>query len=173
MYYKKLVLTNQSEQVTKYSKTREGFRAFCKDLDQHLDDAFYEKYSGVFQAVKNIPCHADFFRYIQWHNLAFITAWDMSLPTMLIHYENYTNNFNQTKDTLLKFLEQDAVHEPPHFESGKVYRDYFTAEEITAVSRMFLSLALEKTWYHTKHYLDQSVVSASIKAQDIRATSLD
>ena len=71
---------------------------------------------------------------------------------MILHYENYTDNFNQTKDMLLDFLDQDDINEPPVFVTGKTYREYYTKGEIRAVSTMFSKLALDKTWDHTKHY---------------------
>lgn len=92
--------------------------------------------------------------YIQWHNLAFITNWNLRIPSLILHYENYTSNFNQTKNKLLDFLEQDEIHEPPLFETGKSYREYYTDDEVQRVSQMFTKLALSETWTHTKHYFD-------------------
>lgn len=147
---KYFVKAKQHENVAKYPKSREGFRAFCKDMGER----FYkeEKAVGVFDDM-NIPCHADFFRYIQWHNLAFATTQALNIPTMIIHYEDYTKNFDQTKDMLLRFLDLSGTKEPPLFETGKTYREYFTEEEIQAVSRMFSLLAHNETWDHTNHYL--------------------
>jgi hypothetical protein len=98
--------------------------------------------------------HADFFMYIQWHNLAFITTWNLRIPSLILHYENYTTNFNQTKNMLLEFLDQDDLYESPLFETGKSYRGYYTVEEIQKVSSMFAKLSLSETWAHTKHYFD-------------------
>ena len=92
--------------------------------------------------------------YIQWHNLAFITNWNLRIPSLILHYENYTSNFNQTKNMLLDFLEQDEIHEPPLFETGKSYREYYTDDEVLRVSQMFTKLALSEAWTHTKHYFD-------------------
>ena len=114
-----------------------------------MDHRFYQY---VFEDVKDIPCHADFFRYIQWHNLAFATTDELGIPTHVIHYENYTNNFNETKDLLLNFLDQEQVHEPPLFETGKTYREYFTDGEVEAISVMFKKLASTKAWRYLRHY---------------------
>lgn len=155
--YKHFVRNNQTDMIAAYPRSREGFRAYCKDLG----DRFYEEekstkaYSGLFDDVKDIPCHADLFMYIQWHNLAFITTWDLSIPTLIIHYENYTHSFNQTKDMLLEFLGLEGVHEPPLFETGKTYREYFTDDEVRAVANMFSQLAHSTTWAHTMHYFVQ------------------
>ena len=108
--------------------------------------------SFVFDTVKDVPCHADFYRYIQWHNLAFITTWNLDIPSLVIHYENYTHNFQKTQDMILEFLQQDGLYKAPTFIDGKTYRDYYSQEEIDAVYFLFTKVALEKTWLNTKHY---------------------
>merc|ERR1712194_227748 len=118
-------------------------------MGDEQESRFYE---DVFDEARNVPCHADFFRYIQWHNLAFTTTWNLRIPTMILHYENYTYDLGQTQQALLDFLEQEGVHEPPLFINGKTYREYFTEAEIQAVSAMFSTLAMAKTLEHTKHY---------------------
>lgn len=148
---------NETDKVEKYPKSSYGFRKFCSDLGetyQH-EEKKSRLYSDVYQVVKDIPCHADFFKFVQWHNLAFTTTWDLGVPTLVLHYENYTSNFNQTKEMLLDFLKQDDNHyDPPEFITGKTYREYFTKKEVDAVSQMFSKLALDKTWNYTKHYFD-------------------
>ena len=154
---KNFVKNNQTDRLVMYPRSKEGFRAFCNDQGER----FYEEerdsrfYRNVFDDVKNIPCHTDFFRYIQWHNLVFTTTWDLRLPAMILHYENYTDNFNETKDILLEFLDHDGINDPPLFVTDKTYREYYTVDEVEAVSNMFSNLALDKTWDHTKHYFDQ------------------
>ncbi|KAL7542363.1 hypothetical protein ACHAXR_012098 [Thalassiosira sp. AJA248-18] len=152
--YKQFVVSNQTEKIANYPRSKEGFRSFCRDMGEtfYEEEKSTEVYRDVFDVMTNVPCHADFFRYIQWHNLAFTTTTDIRIPTMIIHYENYTDNFNQTKDMLLEFLGQSAISEPPPFETGKTYREYFTDEEVQAVSTMFSKLGMDETWDRTKHY---------------------
>ena len=154
LHYKNLVKNNETDDITAYPRTREGFRRFCSDMGKryYSEELQSKIYMNVFDTVKDVPCHADFYRYIQWHNLAFTTTWDLNIPSMIVHYENYTDNFDKTKDTLLAFLGQDGVYDAPKFVTGKTYRDYYTADEVNAVSVMFSKLALEKTWLNTKHY---------------------
>ena len=111
-------------------------------------------YQDVFDNLKNVPCYADFLRYLQLHKFAFTTTWGLKVSPMLLHYENYTHNFNKTKDVLLKFLEQDRIKDPPLFVTGKTYREYFSEDEIEAASSMLFNLALDKIWDCTKHYFD-------------------
>lgn len=109
----------------------------------------------MFEQVKNIPCYAEFYKYIQWHNLALQATSSLHIPTMTIHYENYTNNFDQTKNLLLGFLEQEGISEPLPFVSGKTYREYFGASEARAVSKMLKKLAHNRTWELVKHYFNE------------------
>ena len=154
LHYKNLVKKNRTDQVAAYPRTREGFRRFCNAEGKRYygEEKQSKFYKDVFDAVKDVPCHADFYRYIQWHNLAFRTTWDLNIPSMIVHYENYTDNFNKTKDDLLHFLQQDEKNDPPTFVTGKTYREYYLQEEIDAVSVLFSKHALKKTWYNTKHY---------------------
>jgi len=152
--HNRLKKRGHNKSVEKYSKSREGFRAFCSDLAEtyRSDEEESRFYADVLDDAKEVPCHADFFRYVQWHNLAFATTWDLGIPAMILHYENYTTNFMETKHLLLEFLDQEDNNPPPEFIMGKTYRDYFTEDEVHAVNRMFSKLALETTWNHTKHY---------------------
>lgn len=142
--------------LAKYPKSKEGFRDYCKDIGMEFrrEEKRSKFFDDFFDEVKNVPCHADFFKYLQWHNLAFTTTWELGIPTMILHYENYTYNFNGTKDALLEFLEQEDNHDPPDFIRGKTYRNYFMKEEVQAVFSMFSKVALRETWIHTKHYFD-------------------
>lgn len=76
----------------------------------------------------------------------------MALPTLVMYYENYTTAFEETKNTLLGFLEQKQVHKPPPFVTGKTYRDYFTEDEVKAIVVMLRKLAMEGVWNLISHY---------------------
>ena len=85
--------------------------------------------------------------------MAFATKADLvGIPSMIIYYENYAHNFNKTKDDLLQFLQQEEVNDPPNFVTGKIYRDYYTKEEMDAVSIMFSKLGHQELRNKTKHY---------------------
>jgi hypothetical protein len=143
--------------MDKYPNTPEGFRDYCNnDLGKkyRAKETSFSPFKEICDSIKNVPCHSDFFRYIQWHNLAFEATAKQNLPTMTIHYERFTDNFNKTKDDLLKFLEQREVNEPPTFITGKTYRNYYTDKDIAAVKLIFSKLAQKDTWDQTKQYFD-------------------
>ena len=140
------------EKFAVYPSTREGFRDFCASIDKRFHEQELAHGDIFDEAAFAIPCHADFFRYMQWHNLAFFTTWDLNIPSLVLHYEDYTNNSQETQDSLLEFLEQDAVSEPSPFQKGKTYRHYFTDSEIAAVEDMFSKLAFRETLENSQHY---------------------
>jgi hypothetical protein len=148
---------NDTESLESYPKSKHGFRAYCSNLSElnAQEEERSKFFRDVIDSIRNVPCYADFFRYIQWHNLAFVTTWDLHIPTLVVHYENYTTNFDETKGLLVQFLGWEAMYEPPTFVAGKTYRDYFSDEEINAIAHMFEKLAMEKTWHYTRHYFDQ------------------
>jgi len=145
-------LRQQNETNIIYTRDEKGFRKMCSELDSSEDIATSPFYRDIRHLVKAIPCSSDFFRYVQWHNLAHITTLNLDIPTLIIHYENYTHNFNQTVDKLHNFLQLDMKNPPPLFVMGKTYREYFTREERTAVKEMVEKLSTKKTWENVRHY---------------------
>jgi hypothetical protein len=151
--------------AAEYPESRDGFREYCKAIDSlhsanekralFLDDE-------ILEIMKIVPCHADFFRYVEWHNLAFVTTRDLEVETYVLHYDWYTTRYEQVAKELLAFLELD-IHkdgELTPFVPGKVY-PYFTAEEKLAVKRAFRIMASPQTWQHVEGYFDNTTSEVS------------
>ncbi|KAL9183320.1 hypothetical protein ACHAXT_005107 [Thalassiosira profunda] len=144
------------EKYAVYPSTREGFRDFCASLGEQFRKE-EQSHGDIFdEAALAIPCHADFFRYIQWHNLAFLAVSDhLEIPlTRVLLYEDYTHSPREAQGALLDFLEleRDAAAEPAPFLKGKTYRHYFTTAEIAAVKELFSKHASSQTLEYTRHY---------------------
>jgi hypothetical protein len=143
--------------ATEYPSSRDGFRLYCQRMN---DDLLLSETKAAFLArdlmevLSDVPCRSDFIRYVEWHNLAFATARDMGLDTLVLHYDEYTTNFNATVGMLLDFLKLDARAEPEPFIRGKEYQDYFTADERDAVRRAFAYLASKTTWKEMGRYFE-------------------
>jgi hypothetical protein len=138
-----------------HPKTREGFRDLCFKANQIYDKVHSESHlhdNELLLLMKDVPCYADFFRYVEWHNMAFVTSNDLNLDTYVLHYDWYDTRFNETADELLDFLHLEALAEPEPFVSGKVYRDYYTAEEQAAVKQVLESVDLKETWQNIAQY---------------------
>jgi hypothetical protein len=143
-----------------YPKTREGFRDYCSSIDRihemsekrtmFLDD-------DLMEIMRKVPCYADFIRYIEWHNLAFVTTQDLELDTYVLHYDWYTTRFNTTTRELLDFLNLEMKAEPTPFLTGKEY-PYFTEDEKLALKEGFRRMASELTWKHVEQYFPDSAI---------------
>jgi len=139
--------------TTKYAYNSTGFQLWCEDQDKArdlrnfrlIDDALADKLDAV-------PCRQEFFMYLQWHNLAFETSRALGIPTLILYYEDYTNDFDLTEKRLLEFLELPSVGGGEPFAKGKVYRDYYSPEQRAAILDLTKHFATAETWHYMKPY---------------------
>lgn len=104
--------------------------------------------------MEPVPCKSDFFKYVQWHNLAFATTDDNEIETMSLYYEDFATRFNETVEELFDFVELEQTGTVLPFTHGKSYLDHFTSDEIKRVRRGVEIMATRKTWRHIRHYFD-------------------
>jgi len=147
---------HHSKSAASYDSSREGFRAFCKLMDKTyevMEEASFAIDKSILKIMKGVPCHADFFRYAQWHDLAFITTESLRVPTYVLHYELYETKFNETLADLMDFIELPRTFTNyEEFIKGKEYAAYFTLEEREAVKIALKEMTLSITWDNVKHY---------------------
>jgi hypothetical protein len=140
--------------LKQYPSNELGFRKWCAALDD--DKKALSKHrqmdSDLNDALSEIPCRAEWFRYVQWHNMAFTVTADLDLPELIFHYESYTTNFAETIDRLLAFLELDAIGVPEPFTPGKTYGEYYSAEEKRAIEAFVKEYSNKKSWTYFEHY---------------------
>lgn len=150
---------NRTETQDFSSSARKGFRTFCSQLVDHpfLGEEHAHKIwdEETYQLMKKIPCHGDIYRWAMWHNHAFALTVDMGVPSLVMHYENYATDFNRTVDTLMEFLHTEEIGEKPEFLSGKIYRNFYSADERHAVGLAVKRIATVATWKHVQHYFDE------------------
>jgi hypothetical protein len=142
-----------------YPASREGFRAYCKSIHNiHNVNKNKVKFLSpeLLVLLKQIPCHEDFIRYIEWHNLAFFTTHDLGLETLVVHYDYYHTHYNETAHAIMDFLKlpiaENGVYAP--FKKGLVYSEYFTFEEKQTLAEAFKMMSSTETWSHIGPYFD-------------------
>jgi len=96
------------EFVNKYPDNPDGFQMFCRDLDgddgvRKMEMEWYEP--QIFELVRDVPCHAEFYRYLKFVNMGFKVADDLGVPEMILRYEDYRSDQQKTTDKLLEFLD--------------------------------------------------------------------
>jgi hypothetical protein len=149
-----LVRADPEQWADRYTYDAKGFANLCADASlsnaEHKDTRIDPQ---VLELIEDIPCHLDLFRYVQWHNLAFVATDDsLQVPTLVINYEDYSSDFEGTLRSMLDFLElpNSGNYEP--FVRGKSYRDYFTDDQIDRMRQATMMLSLPITWHHLERY---------------------
>jgi hypothetical protein len=153
---------NETALLDQFSQSsREGYLAWCNYVDsRHAKDLKKTKRisSNVKALMKGLPCHSDWFRYVQWHNRAIqVTTEQLQIPVHYLFYEDYSTNYNETVHGLLEFLNLlPAVNEPLPFQPGKTYKSmYYSPEEIQAATRFVRAMATPACWNLLKRYFDE------------------
>mmetsp|Transcript_1501 Transcript_1501/g.2334 ORF Transcript_1501/g.2334 Transcript_1501/m.2334 type:complete len:381 (-) Transcript_1501:1685-2827(-) len=131
------------------------FRSYCKEQDDMFDKEERKSWKNVeLQTIATrVLCHADWFRWVHWHNHAFEMSrrHRTNIPTFVLHYDDYRSEFNQTVQRLLDFLNMTWVQPPVDF-YWKDYSDYYTEEERQAALRFVSLIASNDTLGEIKRY---------------------
>ena len=135
--------------------SREAFNAFCLYLDEQFRTE--ERTTSLFDPdVKSffwdLPCHSEWFRYVQWHNRAIELTEKLGIPVHFLFYEDYTTAFNKTATELLGFLDLSAVHDPFPFSPGHTYKSFYNAEQALQAAAFVQAIASPATWDLLQRY---------------------
>ncbi len=165
-----------------------GFKNYCHYLDTNFNDEdetllpskLYKKYFHP-KSDNFIPCAAEFYKWVQWHNYAVqssvllglksdrteqivvetdhddttTTAPRSSIPVHVIWYESYEFDFNATFAGIMDFLQFPVATEQIRtFRSLPTYDDHFTLEQRTNVHALIQKVAIPSAWKLIKHYFE-------------------
>lgn len=75
-----------------------------------------------------------------------------NIPTLVLHYYEYRDNFDLTVKKLLDFLEQPKVGKVVQFVGGKEYANYYSKKQKEAIYGFLQELSSRETWHHLKNY---------------------
>jgi len=162
--------------LRQFNDTNEGVLAWCRYADDlfHDESSMYKE-DGSFRGtpseahsvrnvsipestmsvLRRVPCHSEWFRYVQWHNLAvemYKSQIRMVDDAHVVYYEDYTNNLDATSREISTFLEQPVLHEPLKFIPGKVYRHLFSEQDRLMIGRLVHQMATPDCWRLLKRY---------------------
>lgn len=144
----------QGMNVTLFTNSREGFREWCSYLDQRYqaeEQLFFT--TDVLELFQGLSCHADWYRYVQWHNNAHVLL--ERLPTMDLFYEDYTHRYKETVDELWNFLELEPRLPAVEFFVGKSYEGFFDLEQKRKAATFVQALSLPPVWKRLRRYMEQ------------------
>lgn len=145
------------EDLAKFMNGKDGFHTWCR----YIEDKYVKQETSTSRIdeetkrlFEGVPCHADIFRYVQWHNLAIQVLEKQDIPVHVLHYESYSTDYNATVDRLFEFLELEKKHKPLPFVAGKTYLSYYSDEEARRTSKLVRAVASPATWALVKHYFE-------------------
>ena len=118
------------------------FHSWCERMDRKLSENEIRYYGLEFP--EEVPCHSEFFKYVQWHNNAFTLSFEMDIPTLIIHYEDYKNDMERTVTKITSFLELEIVADPFKFSSHD-YKFIFSEKQRKAIIDWIMELASKST----------------------------
>jgi hypothetical protein len=133
---------------------KKGFQKWCDMMDdkyQKEDKKVYSK--SLLKLAKKSICHAEFYKYVQWHNHAFRASADME-TTMVVYYDDFHTNFEETTKRLVDMLEFPRVAQPYSFSPPHDYSRFYTLEMRKDIRNFVKAVASDVTWDHLKHYFE-------------------
>jgi Sulfotransferase domain len=146
----------QGVDVSLFENSRDGFQKWCAFLDakyQRAEDEFFS--SDVLKLFHGLPCHSDWYRYVQWHNHAYILTEQLNLPVHDLFYEDYTHAYAATVQNLWKFLEVEPRSAPIEFYVGKSYESFFDTDHARKAAMLVQALSLPPVWLGLKRYFER------------------
>jgi hypothetical protein len=144
------------EQVAAFESSKDGLDAWCLYVDGKFAHDDYDYFSDDIKAhFDGLPCYADWYRYVQWHNRAAALTEKLGIPVHYLFYENYTTAFNKTVAGLLDFLDESARQPPSEFIPGKTYEGFFEDDHARKAAKFVQAVASPTTWEQVKHYFDR------------------
>ena len=126
-----------------------GFHEWCRELDhKHTSKERRHLDPELLRLWRDVPCHAQFFEYVQWHNLAYTTTTEyLNIPLLVLRYEDYKRDWDGTVQSLMEFLQLDAgdLTATP-FDMSTYHDTYYTESQKVAIRQMMESLASVPIW---------------------------
>ena len=71
---------------------------------------------------------------------------------MMLHYHEYSENLEATRDRVLDWLELPHAGPGEPFHTGKVYRHYYSLEQRRAIRAFLKEFSSVETWQQIKDY---------------------
>ncbi len=169
-YHLFLKLKSKSEELNStasrhYTNDVDGFLRWCQERDEKYLPEEKELFgTEAFDLLKKIPCHADFYRLAMWHNHAFDVIEEMKVPSLILHYEDYASNFEQTKDQLFRFLhieEASGGKRRIKFVGGKSYSSYYSLSQRETIFQALELLCNKKSFNEIGYYYLENTFNGS------------
>lgn len=136
-----------------FSYDKEGFKKWCHHWDNKFIDEEMEIFGKeVFDKMREVPCHAEFYSYVQWHNNAFKAPEKANVPSYVVYYEEFATNLQSILNDLLKFLELPLLGRVNEFHYSGGYPAYYDNDERVKIVEFIKLVGSPKTFEALKRY---------------------
>eukprot|EP00548_Thalassiothrix_antarctica_P007979 CAMPEP_0194139862 /NCGR_PEP_ID=MMETSP0152-20130528/9456_1 /TAXON_ID=1049557 /ORGANISM="Thalassiothrix antarctica, Strain L6-D1" /LENGTH=393 /DNA_ID=CAMNT_0038837841 /DNA_START=177 /DNA_END=1358 /DNA_ORIENTATION=+ len=160
-----------------YTNDAGGFHKWCEKsrIKYRKEDI---QFFGSESKIPRAPCHGEFIKWTQWHNLAFesmnilqqqsynLVPKRRVVPYLRVFYEDYTTNFRRITGSILDFLNLKQISPFQEFVARDDYDKYFTVNQLIDVQNLVESFAANRTWNNVKHYFEGSQMSQNRSLYD-------
>ena len=146
---------NDKKWLADHTNDSNGLHQWCEDLRKNYKKNDIEFWGSAEKIPNKAPCHGEFYKWTQWHNLVhegldLIT--EHPVPIHTVYYEDYTSNLNTTADGILHFLELEQVAPYRVFTARSDYGGYFADQELQSIKTLIKSVANNRTWSDIQQY---------------------
>ena len=166
-------LSRRHDSLERLYNNATGFQEWCKVLD--VSYIWMEQHTRwidphLRHMWRSIPCHAEFFRWVQWHNLAYVTGVEMDLEVKLMKYEDYNQDWNETVKGLFRFLQlplsKRTLEEASPF-LMRSYHNYFTIKQKTQIRKLMAQYASAPVWRMIQDYFEDEEIIGNITKENV------
>jgi hypothetical protein len=136
----------------------ETFDEWCTYLDgrhQKEEDELFKPYKFIIP--DGLKCRGEWYRYVQWHNMAFEVTNRNRLPVEYVRFESYEDEYDGTVSRILRFLNfslADMVKPPLEFTTGKSYLVLYSDSQKRAAKSFVQAMASNETWSLLECYFE-------------------
>ena len=133
----------------------EGFATWCNGLDSTYGSPL-NHIKPALPSTEHLFCKGEWFKYIQWHTLALGVQTQVAdqIPSLIIYYEDYDRDWNQTTKKILDFLElqRDKTSQSHKFVRRASSDSFFTSEHRREAKALAEKLTSAPVWELLKRY---------------------
>jgi len=140
-----------------YNHNRQGLYSWCDETAAKFSDEEKKWYpEGIHDEAIDVPCHAEFFKLVQWHNYVFETIDFMNLPSENFYYEEFVTDYDNQARRLLDFYELANVVRINENHVNPIYTsdgNFFKPEDKIKIKHFIKKLATNRTLDLLERYL--------------------
>lgn len=133
-----------------------GFHRWCTGDDPKMQNGIRGSESPDRKLSTAIPCQNEFFRYVQWHNVALAATQGLHIPVMAVRVEDLSDDSTDSRtrrERVLDILNLRGKHvAQARIMHTAEYADYFNAQERNSIRTYLHDFATIETWSQIRDY---------------------